>query len=554
MMFSWYKINLIRSKQYTLTSIIFTWIMLGIYLPSSWAISSANIPLESPVYQYLDKLSGFGLINSEIKGLRPYSKAEVARLIIEAEDNLSKIDNAPILAIQIIRHLKSFVQREFGLKKKPGKVPLIDFNPIAAARLRYVYTDAVPRDFNRDVYDRGGGHVFGFIGRDLRPARGGIVRETGTEGTPLLENNEGVIYHLGHNMELRWDMETYLDDFAVLSVEPLVICRSDSSADMQDCQLQLQKGYGKVGGGGLEFEFGRDALWFGPGSRGAVTLTNNGKNFDLFKISSPEPIDINWLKRYIGDVKYAIILSRFDETGSGETLRQPYFVGIKLAIKPSKWIEIGGNFVRQAGGPGFSGSSSLQDSIFGGGFNDNSNSIAGFDFRIRIPWLKNTEIYAEYAGEDVALFWPFLESYVAGIFVPFLTPSGKDELRIEYFWGHPVLYTDYKFPNGYTYQGMTIGHSQGGATQDIFVRYTHYFSTRNSVSLDYIHTNRGLEGRIANQQAEEKNAGRLFWALPLFGDVNMNIMYGWERINNFNLVSDLQQTNQIFKVDVTYRY
>jgi len=56
------------------------------------------------------------------------------------------------------------------------------------------------------------------------------------------------------------------------------------------------------------------------------------------------------------------------------------------------------------------------------------------------------------------------------------------------------------------------------------------------------------------QAVERKNAGRVFWNLPVYGELNMNMMYGWERINNFNLVGGVQQTNQVVKVDVSYRY
>jgi len=52
------------------------------------AVSSANIPLDSPIYLYLEKLAGFGLITSDVKGLKPFSKAEAARLALEAETRL----------------------------------------------------------------------------------------------------------------------------------------------------------------------------------------------------------------------------------------------------------------------------------------------------------------------------------------------------------------------------------------------------------------------------------------------------------------------------------
>ncbi|HWU43399.1 MAG TPA: hypothetical protein VN132_08175, partial [Bdellovibrio sp.] len=55
----------------------------------SFALSSANIPLDSPIYSYLEKLEGLGLITSDVRGVRPYSKAEAARLVLEAERNMA---------------------------------------------------------------------------------------------------------------------------------------------------------------------------------------------------------------------------------------------------------------------------------------------------------------------------------------------------------------------------------------------------------------------------------------------------------------------------------
>jgi hypothetical protein len=44
----------------------------------AWTVASNNIPLDSPVYEWLDKLSGFGLIKSDVKGIRPFTRAEAA--------------------------------------------------------------------------------------------------------------------------------------------------------------------------------------------------------------------------------------------------------------------------------------------------------------------------------------------------------------------------------------------------------------------------------------------------------------------------------------------
>ena len=519
--------------------------------PQAFALASNNIPLDSPVYSYLEKLAGFGLIDTDVKGVRPYSHSEAARLYLEAEGNLSRLGGAaPSFATDVMQRLRELLPREISLRNEPDKAPLADYNLLAAARLRYVYLDGVPRNYDRQVFVRGGQSAFGFIGGKLRPdSDAGIVSQSGTEGTPLLENNEGVIYRRGSNGELRWSMEGYLKDKLSLFIEPDLLLTPESG------RMALRKGYVKVGSGGLELEVGRDANWFGPGYRGATTLTDNAKNFDSVKLSSPEPLDVAWVKRYLGDFKYSLIFSRLDETGTGKDLRRPYFVGIDLALKPRPWYEVGIHFVRMEGGPGFPDTNTtLQDEIFGGGWTNKNATTAGIDLRFRIPWLRNTEIYGDYSGSDSALFWPFVESYVAGFYVPCLTKSGKDDLRFEFFYGNPKLYTDFKFPAGFVYNGMPFGHSQGGATIEYFTRYSHWFSARNNVALEYFHTDRGREGRVGDQQTEYKNAWRAFWNLPLYGDMDMNLVYGWERIDNFNLVGGVKQTNQLLKVDLSYRY
>jgi len=301
-------------------------------------------------------------------------------------------------------------------------------------------------------------------------------------------------------------------------------------------------------------EVGRDENWFGPGYRGTTTLTNNARNFDLIKLSSPEPIDVAWLKRWVGDIKYSLIVSRFDETDAGTSdRRRPYFIGFKLAVKPRDWYEIGANFVRQMGGPGFSGS---PDTILGGGNNDHSNTIAGLDLRFRIPRLRNTEVYAEYSGEDNAGgVWPIVESYVAGVFVPCLTSSCRDDFRFEYFFGSVMLYGDWQFPRGYVYHDMTPGHSQGGGgVQEFFMRYSHWFSVRNTLALEYFYTERGRSYRMPGQVMESKHAGRIFWSLPVRGDVDAQIGYGFEKINNLNLIDGDGRTNHLLKIELRYRY
>lgn len=559
--------NLVRGKAGHLWKCLLSLAILLFNLATAgnvYALASNNIPLDSPVYGYLDKLVGFGLLDTELRGQRPYARAEVARLVAEAEANLERVDSeARPFAEEFIGRIREYVPREYSLRN--GEKPqLFDLNPVSYSRVRYVYLDGIPRSYDRWVWDPGNQSAFGFIGGNLRPGDQMALHESGSEGTPLLENNEGVRYGKGNSAEFMWATEGYLGDLVSFLFEPLALTTPDG--EDRNNEVILHKGYAKLGSGGLELEVGRDANWFGPGYRGSTTLTSNAKNLDAVKLSSPEPVDIAWVKRNLGQFKYKLIFSRLDETGVGAERRRPYFIGIDLSLKPRPWYEAGIHFVRMEGGPGFSGPTSLKDEIFGGGFTNKNATTAGIDLRFRIPWLRNTEIYGDYSGSDSAMFWPIVESYVAGLYIPRLTPSGKDDLRFEFFYGSPKLYTDWKFPAGYVYDGMPFGHSQGGATIEFFLRYSHWFTPRNNAALEYIRTDRGDEWRVplnaggnydpngVMQTPEHKHAVRLFWNLPVYGDWDTSLMYGWEHIDNFNLVAGDTQINQIFKLDLKYRY
>lgn len=530
----------------------------ALFSSRAFALSSVNIPLNSPIYLYLEKLSGLGLIRSDIRGIRPYSKSEAARLLAEAKGALA-LGSHPPLADELVARLTELLPREAALRRNPAQAPAFDWRPVESAKLRYVYLDGAPRSYFRAVHDPGGDGVFG-IGSGLRPRTPYPypVQQRGTEGTPLFENNEGVVYHPGHNLDLRFAAEAYLGSSVAAKLEPELLW----SEDRDTSWLRINQGYLKLGGEGAELEVGRDENWLGLGFRGAITLTNNARNFDLIKLSSPEPIR----SRYLWDLKYDLIFSRFERTVTDGEERQPFFVAAKLSMKPTDDLEFGVNLARQVGGAGVN--NSLGDTVrglIGGTTADNSNSVAGCELRYRMPWLRDSELYGEFSGEDAADFWPIVESYVAGFYLPRLTADGRDDLRFEYFLGNQILYTNGTFPEGYLHYGLPVGHSQGGATQEFFLRYSHWFSARNNLALEGYRTSRGDVGRMTvnaagqfdpngtMQTVERKLAWRAFWRFAVAGDWDATLMYGRERIENLELRQGEVRTNQLVRAELTYR-
>lgn len=509
------------------------------------ALSSPNIPLGSPIYSCIDKLAALGMVSSDFAGIRPITRLEAARLLREAERSRGEAAASP-LTTELFAVLQFYLKRELSLYDNPAQAPGFDVVPLTDLSARYVFLDGVPRSYERAVHDPGGEGVFG-IGGGLRPVNPypSPAQQRGSEGTPLLENNEGVRYADGSSLDLRFSSEAHLGQYASLVLEPMFLSTPGN------INARLNKGYLKLGGGWIELEVGRDSNWLGFGERGALTLSNNASNFDLIKLSSPQPLDAG----YLGKFKYAIIFSQFDRVMTPNGDRRPWFYAIKASLKPVPSVEIGLNIGRQQGGPGVS--NTLRDNLQGlvGGTNkDNSNSLGGLELRWRLPFLRNSEAFVEFSGEDAAKFWPFVESYLAGVHIPRLTDDGKNDFRFEYFLGNNILYSHGQFSQGYLYRGMPIGHSQGGATQDIFAEYRHWFSVREAVGIDYFNTRRGSSGRLAGQAREEKNAARIFWNRPLTEQLDLKLTYGWERINNLNLQYDVDRTNNLFVAETAYRF
>ena len=118
-----------------------------------------------------------------------------------------------------------------------------------------------------------------------------------------------------------------------------------------------------------------------------------------------------------------------------------------------------------------------------------------------------------------------------------------------------MLYSDWQYPRGYVYHDMTPGHSQGGiGVQEFFGRYSHWFSVRNILALEYFYTERGRSYRTGNQVMESKHAGRVSWALPVHRDVDAEAKYGIEKISNLNLFEGIDRTNHLATFELRYRY
>lgn len=529
-------------------------LLLWLVLPGAGpclAGSSVNVPIGHWSYDAVEKLSGFGLIQTDIQGMRPFTRLEMARLVVEAtqQRELSKARDISPLADALLAKL----QKHFGseipeVKKVVGTDGETFFKPIESAEVRYVYSQGTPHRF------------LGF------PESGQSI--DGTEGTPLVYNNDGVVYGKGSNATVQFASSLRLGGVFSASVEPIFIARSSTvslvGADSVD--VELLKGYGKISPDNFEIEVGRDSLWWGQGRHGSLLLTNNAEPLDMVKISNPSPTMLPWIFSYLGILKYSVFCAMMEDDFNPS---HPLFAGARVNFKPTWWLELGYGTTFLFGGSGVPKPSVLGflGLLTGVSFGQANkvDQIAMLDARITLPFLRNAELYLEYGGEDSGGFeypeeWLGLGDVgtLVGLYFPRLTADGKMDLRIEFaqnahrkddtpgFWyGHNI------YRSGYTHNHMIMGHHMGGDAMDAFVRVTRYFRPDLRIGIDYDLMERGV---TLSDVQETSNQVGLDATYDFNGFMSIGGRYAIERVENFDLELDDNRTNQLFMGVIKFEF
>jgi len=511
-----------------------------VFCDRALALSSVNVPLDNWSYDALDKLQGFGLVQSEIYNTRPYTRLEVARLVYEALNN-DKFKNKKLPSL--INHLLERFQREFKseldeVSTDPTRTSSF-FKPVQEAQAHYVNVGGEPRLFTGFPKDSN-------------------FKINATDGTPLLPNNEGVNYAQGNNFSLQFASSARLWDIVSLYAEPIFIIRypeqniSISETGQIDTarnvEADLHTGYVKVSPWNLELEAGCDTMWWGQGYHGTLLLSNNAPPLDLVKLSNPNPSTLPGFFDHLGLIKYTFFVARLE---ADRDFPHALLGGAHFAFKPHPLFELGVTGTLLFGGegapaPGLPGST---------GFEDGEMSI---DARLRLPFLRNAELYAEYGGEDTqsTRWYEFLfrdVAYIIGLYFPVLLDDGRTDFRIEYannafkqafpshvgFWyGHG------QYLSGMTFERMIWGHAMGPDASDFFIRSTHYITDKWRVGADYDNTENGIT--LGNNVVEKLSSGGADLTYEINEWFSISGRYGYGNVTNFNFVKGDDRTDHLF--------
>ena len=447
--------------------------LTGLVFPAfSWGISSVNVPLDSWVYDTLDRLEGYGLIESALSGTKPYSRLEAARLAAEAQRKWEERQRQ--------KEFEGFVEKELipsllGRLKKEFKVELVE--------LRFEEGSRAPT-YLKPVDEVILKYVFQTDNALYRPQTGNPPQHT---VYPVF-NNDGIAYQKHHNFSAELQGEGRLWNHISLYYRPIF-----KAFEGEKAKLDLEKGYLKVEAARIELEAGRDSLWWGPGYHGALLMTNNARPFDLIKLSNDRP----YLLPLLGPFKFNLFLSRLDY--EEPSIPKPLLYGLRLNIKPHPIIEFGISHIVVFEGEG-RGDLSFGDYLNILYSNKNqtgkleSNQQVAIDLVLRwpnldkiLPLARSLKVYGEYGAEDTG-FLPDRRAYLLGLFFGDFLLTGRIDLRLEYANTSPrdvptAWYTHNEYPP--LYHDRIFGHHVGSNGEDYFARMTAYFSPKLLLGVDF---------------------------------------------------------------------
>ncbi len=475
------------------------------------------VALDDPVYQELDTLNGLGLLDDYISEVRPIARVEAARLVLEAEQNLSDSEQPDPLAQSIIKSMRDeFSEEVEWLEQNHEDNPPTMFHPLERVEAQYIYSGGTRRQFA----------LFS----------GDPAEFQAQEGTPLLPNNDGLPTSIGSNEILRASSWGGVDGFLTGYAESSLggpITRSPSqlvqawspggfyanspaiTETSTTSRLRLLRGAVVVGLGNQALSFGYQEMGWGTGYFASLAQGNNARTFPALTLANVHPSKLPSFLRYLGPFRSQIFLGRLDNGRYAEDFfttpspivanySYPWISGQVIAFKPLPTFEFGLDHVIMFGGTnndnyGWTGWLGRATGLnTGNASQGNTNSRGGVFLKLYLPSLRNTEVYQEILGEDnltkelrpIGGILPFLSvSYQGGVYIPRVTADGLTDARFEYAIIEPN-YSRHSDSLYWAYHGQLMGDPMGPDSSEVDLSVGRWINYEYRGDIDVFYTER----------------------------------------------------------------
>lgn len=461
---------------------------------------SPYVPLDSWVYPAMDRLAGLGVINSNFAGLRPWTRAECARLIEEAEGSIdedsgdegSRLYKA--LAVEFAPELNGEAGPYLSLDSVYARVVGVSGTPLTDD---YHFGRTIVNDFGRPFQNGGNGQA-GFSTSGSAGMLGFYVRGEyeHAPGAPAVP-------------------QTVQDAIQFADFKPPAPAFPTPAFN----QFRLLDAYIALNVNGWQTSFGKQTLWLGP-TEDPFLWSNNAEPMYMLRVDQTTPKQLPSLLKYLGPYRIEFWVGKmtgqhFVDTQSaegivvelGRTLRQqPLVHGTKLNFKPTPNFEFGVGITGVFGGPNFPVTlGSLKHVLFSttnaqGRGQDPGDRRSTFDFKWRLPGLRNwLTLYNDSFVEDEIspIGYPRRAAHNPGLYLSHVPFIPHLDMRVEAAYtnlpgliqppqGGGFFYWNTRYLDGYTNDGRIMGNATVGR-QGISVRAdsTYWVASDKTIQFGY---------------------------------------------------------------------
>jgi membrane-associated phospholipid phosphatase len=458
-------------------------------------MASPYVLLDSWIYPAFERLIALGYVRGARLDMRPWTRMECARLVEEAEDRFGDQEAGSGGPQAIYAALADEFKEETAR---------LDGAPNIGARVESVYS--------RSTVISGSPLTDGFhFGQTIvndygRPYWIGFNNVSGVTGWATA--GPFAIYINGeyqHSPAVPSQSAATRQAEAIDDTVPVVNPNGIPQLD----RFRLLNATVSFQTGNVQFSFGPQSLWLGPGEGGPLLFTNNAEPLPMFRIDSVAPYRIPLLSRLLGPAHSEFFLARlsgqlWDFTNGPGLPSQPWLHGSKISFNPTDNFEFSLGFTAQFGGTGnpFTWSSFLK-TFFSHKASATANPgkrLSQFDFSYRIPGLRQwlTFYVDSMVIDEYTPLGSTRPQINPGIYFPQLPKLHKMQLRFEGlttdlnippFFGKGSVYTDIRYRSGYTNNGILLGSWIGRAGRGEQGWATYSFSPRTQIQVGYRHNN-----------------------------------------------------------------
>jgi membrane-associated phospholipid phosphatase len=495
--------------------------------------ASAYVPMTSWIYPALDRLAAMGLVPSQTSGLRPWTRTECRRQTLEAQSLLEGREQNSTEASNLIALLREELDKDGAVTLESVYVREGEIaGPALTDSFHFgqTWSNNLGRPFGRGWNSYTGltarfrsGAFFGYVNGEYQHAPGTApyspaVRQTiaGLDAIPVQAGG------LAETNRFRT-----LDAYVGARV------------------------------GAVEVSIGKQSLWWGPTADSPLSFGNNAEPTQQLKVSTAEPFRLPGFLHLLGAIRAEAVLGKL---GGQKYTWRPWFNAEKISFKLTDNLEMG--FTRWSifwgvGHPITMGSllrnlTSTNSPLTpdGVGRMDPGDRKGGFDFRYRIPRLRNwVTLYSDsYCDDDPSpLAAPRRAAINPGIYLTHVPGIERLDLRVEApsttpmegDMGGTFIYYNSQYKSGNTNYGYLVGNAIGRDARAIEARTTYWFSGRTKLSAGYRQAKGGtrfLPGGSTQTDATVSGSLQLapewqadmqfqyerFW-VPLLGDPRRNL-------------------------------